>query len=267
MVVVGAGRIGTALALRAEGAGEPCTLIGRGSAGREALDGPAGEPVILAVRSGDLAPLLDLAEGPERIPPHRRPDLVFVQNGAVLDLLRARGLEGCTRGVLYVMVARQGDRGEPGATSWLCGPHAQQVVSWLGRLGLPAAAVGPEAYAAHEIEKLLWLAVFGPLCDGHGTDSHRAPVGAIAESHADEVTALVDELAPVAAHGLGADPDALDHRRMVAGMLAYSRAIPDYVASVKDWPWRNGWLRERAREAGLPTPLHDALLTRLGHPN
>lgn len=250
MVVVGAGRIGTALKLRADAAGASCVLVGRGE--QRLLEGPQGEPVILAVRNDDLLEVLST------VPPHRRSDLVFVQNGAIRDFLRENALSTATRCVLYVMVAQRGEIGVAGSTSYLSGPQGGAVARWLWELGLPAEDVDWARFSVYELEKLLWLAIFGPLCQVHG-----ATVGQVAYERADEVRALVEELCPVGRAALGADPD---RAWLTERMLAYAKAIPDYTASVKEWPWRNGWLRERAARHDLPTPLHDALLARVGHP-
>lgn len=249
MIVIGAGRVGSGLETSAKAHGLPMTLIDR-TTGWATLDAPAGDPVMLAVRNDDLREILP------RIPIHRRDDLVFVQNGAIRELLASEGLAGATRGVLYVLAARRGESPTPGGNNVFSGPRASAVASWLGQIGLPSEAVDAAAFAEVEVEKLLWLACNGVLCEVHA-----ATVGGIADGHRPELETLVRELAPVgrAAWGVRAD-----ERWLVDRMVAYSRAIPEYRASVKEWPWRNGWLRAQAAQHGLPTPIHDALLARLG---
>lgn len=245
MVVVGAGRIGQALKRRSEAASVPCALVDRTS-GREALDAPAGEPVVLAVRTDDLAEVV------ATVPVHRREDLVLVQNGAIRELVEQLGLARATRGVLYLLVSRRGGPVEAARTSWFCGPHAAAVTRWFEVMGLPAQAVQWPRFTVAELEKLLWLAVNGPLCEAHD-----ATVGQIARDHRPEHDALVRELARVGRAAWGVEPDA---DWLVGRLVAWSEAIPQYRASVKELPWRNGWLREQARRHGIPTPLHDALV-------
>ncbi|TNE84347.1 MAG: hypothetical protein EP330_29455 [Deltaproteobacteria bacterium] len=45
----------------------------------------------------------------------------------------------------------------------------------------------------------------------------------------------------------------------------YSRSIPDYTASVKEWRWRNGWMIAAARRYRVSIPLHVELLRAAGH--
>jgi ketopantoate reductase len=249
MVIVGAGRIGTALAQRAEAVGAPVSLVGRGG-DRAPLEAPQGDPILLAVRNDDLLPLV------ASLPTHRRSDLVFLQNGALREFLADNALATATRGILYVMVAKRGDPGVPGDTSWFCGRHGPAVARWFGALGLPAEDVDWARFSVYELEKLLWLAIFGLLCQARG-----ANVGEIAERYRDEVQGLVDELAPVGRAAWGVDPD---RAWLTERLLAYSRAIPEYRASVKEWPWRNGWLVAQARRHGVAIPRHDALVGQLG---
>jgi ketopantoate reductase len=247
ITIIGAGRIGTALRRRAEERGQAVTLLGRG----QRLLGPAGEPVLVAVRADDLEVLIP------QVPEHRRADLVFVQNGAIRELLAAHGLQHATRGVLYTMVARRGDDLLPGESSPFTGPHAERMVQHFAALGVPAAALDGETFARFELEKLLWLAILGLLCEDSGE-----PVGQAVDSRREDLVALVEELLPVgrAAWGVLIEPG-----WVVSRIVAYSQSIGSYRASVKEWRWRNGWLRQQAREHGLPTPRHDALLEKLGH--
>ncbi len=250
MIVVGAGRVGAALKERSEAVGHPVQLVSRDQ-GWDALDGPQGDPVLLAVRNDDLVDVV------ARIPSHRRSDLVFLQNGAIRDLLRDLSLARATRGLLYFMVARRGDPITPGTTNWFCGPHGLVVARWLGGMGLKADDVDWARFSYYELEKLLWLACHGPLCEAHD-----ATVGQIATTHRADLDALAAELTRVGRAALGVEaPVAYLQQRLVD----YSLTIPTYRASVKEWPWRNGWLRDRARQHGVDTPLHDAWLEKTGH--
>jgi hypothetical protein len=249
MTIIGAGRIGTALRRRAEERGQPLSLLGREQMARGgALAGPAGEPVLVAVRTDDLEALIP------QVPEVRRPDLVFVQNGAIRELLAAHGLEHATRGVLYTMVAKRGDDLLAGESSPFVGPHAERVVQQLSALGVPAVALDGPTFGRFELEKLLWLAILGLLCEDSGE-----PVGRAVDTRRDDLVTLVGELLPVGRAAWG------EQGWLVDRIVAYSKAIAAYRAQVKEWRWRNGWLQQQARAHGLPTPRHDALLIRTGH--
>ncbi len=252
MVIVGAGRIGGALAARAAALGIPARLCERGR-GWEALEGPAGSPIVVAVRNDDLEAVL------ARVPEARRGDLVFVQNGMLDPWLEGHGLSGNTRGLLYFAVERRGGPIEPGAASPFVGRHAAAVVRWLGALGVPAVEVDAAAFAAAMLEKLIWNAAFGLLCQAHG-----ATVGEVCERHAGELGALCEELAAVGRAALGVE---LATAPLCERLCAYSRSIPGYRGAVKEWRWRNGWFAEAAAAHGVATPIHARLLDACGLPS
>ena len=244
MVVVGAGRIGMALH---RGASRDVVLVDRTS-GWDALDAAPGEPVVLAVRPDDLDAVLT------RIPARRRADLVFVQNGALRTFLAERGLSEVTRGVLYVLAERAGP--VPIArTSFFFGPHAEHVAAIFSEADLPAVVVARETFAIHELEKLVWLAAHGPLCDALAL-----PVGTVDDAVPGALAELTAELATViaAAWNMPVPDTVLEHG------VAWSEEIPHYRASVKEWPWRTGWIEEQARRLGLPTPHHRRWLRAAG---
>lgn len=251
MVIVGAGRIGGALARRAAEVGRPVRLCER-ERGWEALAGPAGAPILVAVRNDDLDPVL------ARVPEARRGDLVFVQNGMLDPWLEGHGLGGNTRGLLFFAVERRGGPIEPGAASPFVGRHAATVVRWLGALGVPAVEVDAAAFAAAMLEKLIWNAAFGLLCQVHG-----ATVGEVCERHAGELWALCEELAAVGRAALGVS---LALSPLCERLCAYSRSIPGYLGAVKEWRWRNGWFVAAARARGVATPTHARLLAAVGLP-
>lgn len=250
MFVVGAGRVGGALRERAAEVGVPVTLVDRTS-GWEALGAGSG-PILLAVRNDDLGAVV------ERTPPARRSDLVFLQNGAIRHVLREHGVTGATRGLLYFMVATRGGPLVPGRTSWLSGPHAAAVVDFFTALAVPAEEVDWARFSYHELEKLVWLAAHGPLCE-----STVATVGEVATEHRGELHALVAELWAVGSRAWGVEAP-VDH--VVQQLVDYSRSIADYRASVKEWEYRNGWFQVQASRLGMAMPRHDGLMEQLGHP-
>jgi ketopantoate reductase len=244
--IIGAGRVGLALAERSP---IPCPLLRRGDDWR-VLDGPPGQPIVLAVPNDALADVV------ARVPEARRPDLVFVQNGVLGRWLREHGLDACTRGLLYFAVPRRGAPIEPGGTSVFNGPHAGRMVAWFAAMALPAAAVARDVFAAAALEKTIWNTAFGLLCERFA-----CPVGQVVERHGDALAALASELAAVgrAAAGVDLEPAALTER-----LASYARSIPDYRGAVKDWPWRNGWFVAAAAEHDVAAPVHAELLRAVG---
>lgn len=249
MFVVGAGRVGLALKARAEAAGQAVTLVDRTS-GWDALATGAA-PILLAVRNDDLDEVVD------RTPPERRRDLVFLQNGALRDWLASQGLQSATRGLLYFLVAARGAPLVEGRTSWFSGPHAAVVAAWFEALGVEARAVDWATFSYQELEKLVWLAAHGPLCEHFG-----ATVAEVGTQHREALRELAGELWAVGARAWGVEAP-IDH--VVERLVDYSSTLPDYRASVKEWRWRNGWFRDTAARLGLETAMHERLLRALGH--
>ncbi len=249
MHAIGAGRIGTALAARAAALGMPLALIDR-ERGWEALEEPPGEPILVLVRTLDLPALA------ARVPAPRVRDLVLVQNGMLRGWLPDLGLQSCTRAELYFAVAARGGPIVPGDATVLSGLHADAVAHWLGRLGLPARSVDWLRFTWYELEKTIWLAAFGALCDRYDVS-----VGGVAAEHRDELREVVAEMIRVgrATAGVEAPVDwALDR------LVRYSAAIADWRASVKEWEFRNGWFVAGSRRFGVATPTLDALHAALG---
>ncbi|MFT7521205.1 MAG: ketopantoate reductase [Kiritimatiellia bacterium] len=249
MVIIGAGRVGTALQLAAESHDMPCALVSR-TEGWEALGGPPGGPVMLATRNDDLDSVV------ERIPPHRQADLVFVQNGMLQPWVRGRGLQGCTRGLLFFAATARNEPHQPGQSSPFSGPRASVVVHWLLSVGVAAHEVDWPRFKAWELEKLIWIAAFGVLCQAHECD-----VQTVVHDHTEQLDALVDELRQLGRSGMNVD---VPQEWLVQRLSAYSLTIPTYRGSVKEWAWRNGWFVDVAKRRGKSSPVHDALLREIG---
>jgi len=252
ITLVGAGRIGGALA-RAAGARRLPHHVVRRDAGWDALREGTG-PVLVTVRNDDLDAVV------ARVPEARRDDLVFIQNGMLRDWQAAAGLSHATRGLLFFAVPSRGAPIEVGGPSPFTGPHAAAVVEFMTAIEVPAEVVDAAAFARVELEKLVWNAAFGLLCE-----RFEASVGTLVEAHADVTTALCGELLDVGARKLGLPLDAAAREGMIARLLAYSRSIAGYRGAVKEWPWRNGWFVAAADAIGVATPCHTALLAATGH--
>jgi ketopantoate reductase len=250
VIVIGAGRIGTALAARSDqSAGERFVLVDR-ERGWDRIHPEAAGPILLAVRNDDLAAVL------ERVPPTRRGDLVFVQNGMLRPWLEERGLGGATRGLLYMAVPTVGANIEPGLESPFHGRHAAAMVDAFTAVGLPAKVVDAKTFAAIELEKLIWNCAFGLFCQALDCD-----VGTVVEQHRPRLRLLVSELLAVGGPALGVE---VELEPLVERLCEYSRSIPSYRGAVKEWPWRNGWFVSTARARKQRTPTHDMLLLAIG---
>lgn len=250
VIVIGAGRIGTALAARSRESGrEPFVLVDR-QRGWEQIDPERSGPILLAVRNDDLAAVVD------RVPERRRGDLVFVQNGMLRPWLEERRLAMSTRGLLFMAVPSVGAPIEPGGESPFWGPHAARMVEVFTEIGLPAKAVDAQTFTAIELEKLIWNSTFGLFCQALDCD-----VGTVVEQHRSRLKLLVSELLAVGGPALGVE---LELEPLMERLCEYSRSIPTYRGAVKEWPWRNGWFVSTARARKKKTPTHDMLLLAIG---
>lgn len=248
MIIVGAGRVGRALARRAEKKGLPCELVTRSNGWGSIA--ATSVPIFVAVRNDDLDGVL------EKIAPEHHPRLVFTQNGMLRPWLESKGLASASRGLLFFAVATREAPLVPGSDSLFMGSMAEEVVSWLEALEVPAKSVAQEAFAEVELEKLLWNCTMGLMCEL--TDE---PVGGVVEHHAEALGRLVEELLEVGMPSFGLNLDAKAREALEGRLIAYSRSIPDYRAAVKEWPWRNGFFVEAAGTPGF----HHELLSKTGH--
>ena len=247
--VVGAGRIGGALAVRAVAKHRPMRLLGRDD-DWQVLQETSHEPILVCTRNDDLPVVV------ARVPAQRRGDLVFVQNGMLRPWLAAQDLQNATRGLLFFAVQARGAPMDLGPPSPFCGPHAHAVVTELQALDVPAEEVDKQHFAALELEKLLWNCMFGLLCQAHA-----CLVGEVLTRYPQEVAELTAELLPVGETALDVQ---LDAATVLRQLLDYSAAIAQNRAAVKEWPWRNGWFVEEAARQNRAMPLHARLCQMAG---
>lgn len=247
LVIVGRGRIGTMTASFAAQAHVPCTLLGRDDDPEPVMQRHPGRPILVATRNDAVEGLL------ADVHPDNLADLVFVQNGMIRPVLEAHGVLGATQGVLTVAVPRIGATPEPGGESVFWGPWATEIAWLLSQGGVPARAV-PEldVYLREVGVKLAWICIFGLLGSATGLT-----VGEVARRHRGDVVDLCAELAPVL--NLSLDTT-LPVTPLAERILEYSHAIPSFRATLKEWPWRNGWLIDAAAQLGLGLPRHAAWL-------
>lgn len=245
MDIIGRGRLGTAFERRMAARGVSGAVFGRDDDLLALVDG-AG-PILVCTRNDDLDGVWST------VPPSRRGDLVFVQNGMLRPWLARHGTEGSGRGLIFAAVARVGDDFRPGGDSAFTGPNASAVVEFCRAIDLPAVALTATEFATLELEKLVWNCGFGLLSDAIGQ-----PVGAVlADPGCDP---LLRELIGVGARAFALEPDV---DAMVERLRAYSASIANYRGALKEWRWRNGALVDAARAAGMEMPCHDSWLRRL----
>lgn len=228
----------------ASGQGAEVAVVGR--AGRI---GEGEGPILVCTRNDDLAEVLARTE------PARRADLVLVQNGVLAPWARRAGLADPTIGVLYVAVDRVGATPVPGGSSAFHGRHAARVVGLLRGGGLPAQEVDEAGLRSEVGLKLAWISVLGVL-----GQALQATAGEVVKGQSGALRALCDELRPV----LRGDPDTDAPVDLVERVRDYSRSVAHYRTTVKEWPWRTGWLLASAERQGFPLPLHRDWLRRAG---
>jgi len=249
MFVIGQGRIGGALVAAAKAAGQDWVAISRDS-GWDALDGPAGTPILVATRNDDLPAVVSYT------PEHRRRDLVFLQNGMLRPWLKAEGLAKNTRGLLFFAVATRGAAIVPGASSPFVGKLADTVASALNGINIDASAVSSDEFKAVELEKLMWNSAFGLLCEALDET-----VGSILMQHRSTADNLLGELHDVGQRALGIE---VPFGPLLLRLHQFSMNVADYKGAVKEWRWRNGWFVDQAKALGMDTPVHNELLASVG---
>jgi hypothetical protein len=249
-VILGAGRVGRAIASRVRALDLPVALVTRTDGWSAIEDGPIGEPILMTVRADDIP------AAAARVPERRRNDLVVVSNGAIREMLRDNGLSQCTRGVLYLAAADDGTL-VPGGDSPFCGDHALPIARLLQAAGIPTRVTNWATFSYFEAEKLLWVTVFGLLSEKYGET-----VGVVAETRRDELSALVIELLPVLRATIGIDTPS---GPLIDRLCLYASKIPSWKAGVREGRWRDGWFETQARRFRKDLPLHRAALAATGH--
>ena len=109
----------------------------------------------------------DLQSVLEWIPPERKSDLVFIQNGMLQTWFAEQSLDSVTQALLYIAVSKVGDEPVDGLRSVVSGPQSESFVWLMQDLGLHCKAISKSQYLFEMLEKLLWNCVFGLLvrCD------------------------------------------------------------------------------------------------------
>ena len=245
MILLGQGRVGQGLRGLALANGQDPLCIDR-THGWEQLGHDQEGPILVCTNAGDLGSVID------RTPATRRPDLVFVQNGMIGDVLAELGCANNTRGLLYFAVPSRGCLPAPGDESVFTGPHAEGVTDWFRSIGLPAKGIEPATFANEMASKLIWNCTFGLL-----SDVYVCSVGELVINHHEAVSNLIAELVMVANASIETTLDALS---VTESLCAYSLTIPEYTGALKQWEWRNGWFCKAGERLGLSMPIHEQFL-------
>lgn len=254
-IIVGGGRIGSLLVdLGIEGD----ALVKRGE---PIPSTPATGPIYVCTRNDALAGII------EATPPDRRADLVFLQNGMLGDFLQEKGLPDASQVLVYLAVAKLGEKPTDGITdanpeglTSATGKWASAFKARLANGDLTCHVKQGEAYTKAMLEKHIWICAFmlvGALNGG-------VTVGEVESTHSDQLRAVVDQLAAAGAKELGVSLDDGVFERLTA----YGRAVSHFPTAVKEFEWRNGWFYKiseaaLARGEADPMPLHTEGLKKL----
>lgn len=255
--IIGAGRIGTALADMGKAAGFHDTIVKRG----EPIPADGTGPIYVTVRNDDLKGVIDAC------PANRKGDLVFYgQNGYIEKFLEEQQLSGsaASQVLVYMAVAKLGEKPTDGITDLnpegltsATGKWAGQVASRLKGADLTCGVFDAAPFRARMFEKHMWICAFMLL----GV-THSGTVGDVESKHKDELVKMVTEMMSAISEETGVEFEAGCPERL----LAYARSVAHFPTALKEFDWRNKYFLDltRARAAkGLPdlTPMHTDLLS------
>jgi len=254
-IIVGGGRIGSALLdMGVEGD----MLLKRDQAFPES---PTEGPIYVCTRNDALAGVVAAT------PDHRKGDLVFLQNGMLGDFLEEQGLQDASQVLVYLAVAKLGEKPTDGITNvnpegltTATGKWASAFQARLAKGGLTCHVRQGNGYTRAMLEKHVWICAFMMVGALNGGIS----VGEVEAQHSDQLRALVEELCAAGEAKLGVQlSDGVFER-----LAAYGRAVSHFPTAVKEFDWRNGWfyaISKTALDAGEadPMPLHTSGLKEL----
>jgi ketopantoate reductase len=246
VTVIGVGEIGRVFVRAASVSGEGVRTVRRGDDPVLASEGEG--PVIVAVREGDLEPLV-----PKLTP--IAPRCVFVQNGWLEDTLRPLGSE-IGRGFLWFTA--KGDFFRVLRSSPFFGPMSNRTADLLNRAGIAAhSGAGRAGQAELEDEyayKLAWNCVVGlPLF------VRKTTLGAYLVEHESEARAIVGETCAVLSAAFGR---AIDARAAFDLLRDTTEPLGWMTGSNKAVDFRNGAIVRLGRANSIPTPVNEALVAR-----
>jgi len=214
----------------------------------------------------------------QQTPKHLHRNLVFLQNGYLVPILKTHGLLNNTQVLLYMSASASGDVVD-GKLTTACGRWADVTAEVLQRGGVHCRAVDHEGFAHGQAVKLLWASIFWVMCHS----LQQCTVGQVVEHHQPEVQRLVGELLPIAmelfsetsseeCHRFPGSINPVPDEQLVVAQVTedlcnYSLSIPAAVPSkdmaLREFRWRNGPL---LAAGATRQPLHVARLRQAGCP-
>ena len=215
--IIGNGRIGNMLFEKND---KKDVLISRSDNYADKL--PAEGPIYISTRNKDLEEII--ASTPE----HRRPDLVFLQNGILTDYLRKKGLEDNTQALLYVAVAKKGEEpidGPEGYTS-VTGRWGTDFKERMNKANLFCQVLDKEPWLIKMLEKHIWICAFMAVGAKHGVN-----VGTVEASHRAEVQALIEEMVAAAEKETKVKFPA----GVIDRLCVYARSVAHFPTALKEF--------------------------------
>ena len=235
MNIIGMGRIGGFFQQIAP----PNTRIYRRGDQLDILGDP---PTVIATGMKDLAKVCDEL-------PHLE-NLVLLQNGIYEDLIQEFAIPSPTRMLLYFSVATKGDHPVDGGGSVVCGPYSEFLIHMFQSAEVQLREVSAESFRVLSYEKLIWVSVFGVLCD-----HYKMSVSELSKHKREACFQLIKELSEVACEHCGV----VFSEDLPSRLCAYSESLGPYRASLKEYPYRNGFFTKHSL-----TPHHERYLRSLG---
>jgi hypothetical protein len=258
-IIVGGGRIGGLLASLG-----PSTVLKRDEPFPAE---PTEGPIYVCTRNDALEGVIEMT------PPHRREDLVFLQNGMLEDFLEGKGLADATQVLLYLAVTKAGAEPIDGITSEnkegltaATGKWADAFTARLAAGGLTCKSLAGDAFTQAMLEKHVWICAFmlvGAL-NGGITVGETMVASRTTWDKEKQLSLIIAELCAAGEEALGVKLPP----RTLERLLAYGRSVHFFPTAVKELEWRNGWfykISQAAVAAGKPDPmpLHTAGLKKL----
>ena len=219
MNVIGLGRLGGFFMQSFDGRGY------RRSDSLASLEGPT----LVCVRVGDLGEVLS------QLKSSVKSDLIFVQNGFYDNTLKRYGIRDATKMVVYFAVSHRGAHPVDSGMSVVVGKHSLTLRTAMEKRGVVASHKPSGQWPALAHEKMIWLSVFGLMCELYDKTTSE-----LVETHPAELEALMGELALICQDHLNIDFDG-GFEGMKARLFEYSKRLGDYKASMKEFDDRNGY--------------------------
>eukprot|EP00737_Agarophyton_chilense_P005093 gb/GEZJ01007129.1/.p1 GENE.gb/GEZJ01007129.1/~~gb/GEZJ01007129.1/.p1 ORF type:complete len:289 (-),score=17.35 gb/GEZJ01007129.1/:175-1041(-) len=227
----------------------PCTIVGAGRIGSwlKTLGSPTqSQEADVVLRRGDNlnrcrneGPIFvctrndALQEVITQCPPHRRQDLVFMQNGDIMPFLQKHGLQHNTRVVLYVAVpSRDPSTVRNGGRTTMTGKWAQALADRLRTGGVEASVVNDDDWTRAYYEKLIWLCSFNIVGAAFGN----VDIKALATQYQAVLRPVMTELITLVAKCRGVY---LPQQATVNALLAYGLHVGHFATSLSEFNWRN----------------------------